>query len=62
VSGFHLTVDHAESFLLQVTDQVGKGDLGSIGTPGKHGFSIKHAAQRNSIQPPDQLAIHPGFD
>lgn len=38
-----------------------KGNFGSVGLYEKHGFAEKGPAQGNTVKPPSQFSIHPGF-
>ena len=60
--GLHLAIDHLNSPVLQLTDQMGKGNLGRIGAAREHRFAVEHPANGQAIEPAHQFTVHVGFD
>ena len=56
-----LAIDHWETEGPQDPDEMDERDLRRIGLQREHRFSEEHAADRNSVETPDQFAIAPGL-
>src|SRR6185369_741553 len=60
--GDELGVEQAVIALAQPRDQMHQGDLAGIGRGREHALAEEGAAQRNAVEPADQLAVVPGLD
>ena len=40
---------------------MGEGDLGSVGAPAEHGFTVKGPPDGHAVEPAGEFAVDPGF-
>ena len=62
VRGLELAVEQGEPADAQPRDQPGERDLRRVGRAADHAFAEERAAERQAVEPADQLVAVPAFD
>src|SRR5579859_852948 len=58
----HLRVDDGKAPARDALGQPDEGHLRRVRLPGEHRLSEEHAAERDAVEPPGELAFEPGLD